>query len=446
MPQANRLRFGRLVGVVSLCAVYAALAMHGVAEKSGTSDEFAHVAGGYSYWKLNDYRLQPENGNWAQRIVAIPLLLEGTPFPSLDQEGWRTSNVWVMSDQLFFGGVSDADKLLRQSRWMVALVGALLGLVVFLWSRQVFGEVGAWISLIVYVFSPETLANGGLATSDIIATTSYVLLAWALWTALQRITPRTVTLSILATSAAFLSKYSAPIFIPIALCMVFARLASRDPLPVRVGRRTAETTGGRRIAAIGGLTLAHVVGVMLIIWASYGFRYSASNPALPFERLSDSWSEVTDSSFASRTVQWTREHKLLPEAYLFGQSHVLAYSQHRSAFLNGEVKSGGWRWYFPYATLVKTTIPELLLIAAALIVVAARVVQRRDATPGGFRLYDVVPIVLLIGWYWAFAVSSHLNIGYRHMLPAIVAEIILIGALGGMVSRAFRPDTPPAAS
>jgi hypothetical protein len=125
---------------------------------------------------------------------------------------------------------------------------------------------------------------------------------------------------------------------------------------------------------------------------------------------------------------------------------VLAYSQHRSAFLNGEVKSGGWRWYFPYATLVKTTIPELLLIAAALIVVAARVVQRRDATPGGFRLYDVVPIVLLIGWYWAFAVSSHLNIGYRHMLPAIVAEIILIGALGGMVSRAFRPDTPPAAS
>lgn len=429
-----------------MCAVYAALAMHGVAEKSGTSDEFAHVAGGYSYWKFNDYRLQPENGNWAQRLVAIPLVLESTPFPSLDQDGWRKSNVWVMSDQLFFSGATDADQLLRKSRWMVALVGAILGLVVFLWSRQVFGEAGAWISLIVYVFSPETLANGGLATSDIIATTSYVLLAWALWAALQRITPRTVALSILAASAAFLSKYSAPIFIPIALCMVLARLASPAPLPLRLGRRTIEITGPRRIAAIGGLTLAHVVGVVLIIWASYGFRYSASNPALPFERLSDSWSEVADSSFASRTVQWTRDHKLLPEAYLFGQSHVLAYSQHRSAFLNGEVKSGGWRWYFPYATLVKTTIPELLLIAAALLVIAARVIRRRDAPPDAFRLYDVVPILLLMGWYWAFAVSSHLNIGYRHMLPAIIAEIILVGALGGVVSRALRSDPHAVAS
>jgi hypothetical protein len=427
-----------------MCVIYAALAMHGVARKSGTSDEFAHVTGGYSYWAFNDYRLQPENGNWAQRIVALPAILRGAPFPSLDQNAWRTSNVWMMSDQFFFGSANDADRMLRSARWMVAIVGALLGLIVFLWSRRVFGTAGAWISLLVFVFSPETLAYGGLATSDIIATASYILLTWALWTALHRVTPLTIGLSVLATGAAFLSKYSAPIFIPIAISMVIVRLVSPAPLQVTFGKRTASLMGRKRWAPIAGLTLAHVVGALLIIWASYGFRYSAFNPALGGERLSDPWSEVTDASLTSRAVQWARDHRLLPEAYVFGQSHVLAYSQHRSAFLNGEVKSGGWHWYFPYATLVKTTIPELLLIVAALFVIGLRVIRRRQASPDAFRPYDAAPILLLAGWYWAFAVASHLNIGYRHMLPAVVAEIILLGALGSILSSAVQSDSPAA--
>lgn len=445
MPLTNRAH-RHIAGAVLLCAVYAALAMHGSERKSGTSDEFAHVTGGYSYWAFNDYRMQPENGNWAQRIVAIPAVLGHVQFPSLDQDYWRRSNVWNISDQFFFGGANDADHMLRRARWMVAIVGALLGLIVFLWSRQVFGTAGAWVSLLVFVFSPETLANGGLATSDIIATTFYVLVAWALWTALQRITPLTALLSILALGAAFLSKYSAPIFIPIAISMALIRLMSAAPLEVRMGRRTIATTGTRRIVAVAGLTLAHVVGVVVIIWASYGFRYSAFNTKISVgEQLSDPWSEVVDSSFTSRAVQWTRDHKLLPEAYLFGQSHVLAYSQHRSAFLNGQVQQGGWRWFFPYATLVKTTIPELLLIGWAFIVIGRRALRRRAPEPEAFRLYDVVPLVLLVGWYWVFAIASHLNIGYRHMLPAVVAEIILVGALGRTLSRVVQPDPPAAA-
>jgi hypothetical protein len=77
-------------------------------------------------------------------------------------------------------------------------------------------------------------------------------------------------------------------------------------------------------------------------------------------------------------------------------------------------------------------------------VIGVRVIRRRDVPPDGFRLYDVAPLLLLVGWYWAFAVASHLNIGYRHMLPAIVAEIILVGALGRTLSRALQADPPTA--
>jgi len=56
-------------------------------------DEIAHLTAGYSYWKLDDYRLQPENGNLPQRWAAIPLLRMDLKFPTLDQAAWRISDV-----------------------------------------------------------------------------------------------------------------------------------------------------------------------------------------------------------------------------------------------------------------------------------------------------------------------------------------------------------------
>ena len=89
---------------------------------------------------------------------------------------------------------------------------------------------------------------------------------------------------------------------------------------------------------------------------------------------------------------------------------------------------------------MKTTIPELLLIGWAFVMIGRRALRRHVPDPDAFRLYDIVPLVLLVGWYWIFAIASHLNIGYRHMLPAVVGEIILVGALGRTLSRAIQPE------
>ena len=56
-------------------------------------DEIAHLTAGYSYWKFDDYRLQPENGNLPQRWAAIPLLRRDLKFPTLDQAAWRISEI-----------------------------------------------------------------------------------------------------------------------------------------------------------------------------------------------------------------------------------------------------------------------------------------------------------------------------------------------------------------
>jgi len=55
---------------ILLAALHAALAITAAIEKSPTFDEPTHLTAGYSYWLKNDYRLDPENGNWPARWAA----------------------------------------------------------------------------------------------------------------------------------------------------------------------------------------------------------------------------------------------------------------------------------------------------------------------------------------------------------------------------------------
>jgi hypothetical protein len=446
-----------LASVLLASAVYYGMAMAGVAHESGTYDEFAHATAGFSYWTYNDYRLNPENGNWPQRLLALPLVTSRLDLPSLDPAAWRRSDMWALSDQLFFAPGRDPDALLRRSRAVVALVGALLGVLVFYWSRSLFGVLGAWVSLSVFVFSPTMLAHGALATSDVIGAAFFTAATWALWTALHRVTVWTLLASTIAISGVFLSKLSAPALVPIALAMLVVRLAVGRPLKAAWHHREFEIRRRRTQAPILlGLTLTHVAVALCLIWASYGFRYSAfGNHQSGADDFIDPWAElVTDRSLPTRLVEWGRAHHALPEAYLYGASSVIAYSAHRASFLNGRVTTaGGWHWFFPYAAMVKTTLPGLFLVAAVPLMLLWRSREMRTISacdarewaawraPVRGELYDLTPLILLIGIYWISAILNPLDIGYRHLLPIIPATIVLVGASGYVIARIWR-DAP----
>ena len=68
---------------ILLAALHAALAITAAIEKSPTFDEPTHLTAGYSYWLKNDYRLDPENGNWPARWAALPLVLSRPTFPEM---------------------------------------------------------------------------------------------------------------------------------------------------------------------------------------------------------------------------------------------------------------------------------------------------------------------------------------------------------------------------
>ena len=391
----------------------------------------AHLTGGYTYWAFNDYRLHPENGNWPQRLGALPAVLGGATFPRLDQPAWTTSNVYAIGDQFLYSSGNDADTVLRRGRAVMALLGVALGALVYGWARRLVSPAGAWLALLLFVFSPTLLAHGALVTSDMAAALFFTAAVAAMWAALHRVTPVTVLGGAVLLAGGFLSKLSGPILIPVGILMVIVRVIDGRPLVASFRGRTVEyTSRARQLVVLLGVAAVFGVVVWALIWASFGFRYSAF--AAGTSGHDAFLGQVTEQpGLAGRMLATARRFRLLPEAYIYGSGLTVQFAAERAAFLNGRFSTTGWWWYFPYAFAVKTTIPGMIVGLLALAGLAVKW-KRGEAAESWFEraqasLYAGTPLLALLLVYWIFALTTHLNIGHRHLLPIYPALCILSG-------------------
>lgn len=421
---------------VFLVVLYWGMGVSSQVEKSTTVDEVAHLTAGYAYWLTNDYRFHPENGNLPQRWAALPLYLGHYRFPSLDQPSWWKSNVWIIGEQFFHHMGNDLAAMLLQGRAMIALLGLGLGLVVYGWSRSLFGPTGGMVSLILYTFCPNLLAHGSLITSDMATAMTLTAAMWCLWQLLHRVSWHRVLGTGLVLGLLFVSKMSAVLILPMALLLLLVRLCAKQPLLVEIGPSRRVERATTKLAVFAGAGLALVLIAAVVIWGFYGFRYSAFNAYEPGrDYLGRGWDAVLSGvGSLGGVVEFAREHRVLPEAYLFGFGAVIQNAQWRPTFLNGEHGLTGWWNFFPYALLVKTPVPALMLLACAMIGAALhfRSESERRACAEWVLLvegcYQTAPLWVLLVVYWAFALSSNLNIGHRHLLPTYPAMFILAGA------------------
>ena len=422
------------LAVAALLALHAALALWAVAGKSTTADELIHVTGGYAYWHLDDYRLHPENGILPQRWAALPAALRSPPFPELKGNPyWKTSEVQAVGHQFFYETGHDHFPMLMAGRAMIVLFNVATGVLIFAWSRRLFGLPGAFVSLGLFAFSPNFLAHGALATSDACMTFFFLASVGAWWRHLHDGRARGWWLSALVFGLACVAKYSAPLLLPMMVLMAAARAWTAAPLTL-LGRTFATRAGKFGAAALSAV--GHGLVAMAVIWVCYGCRYGAFNPALPpADHFIRPW-EVLDLHIGlpGQVLRAFAAVRALPEAFLYGFAYVLETAQIRSAFLNGDYSTTGWPSFFPWAFALKTTLPVL----AATALVAALTARRWWRAPALVRgdLYRIAPLAALFAVYWAFSLTSHLNIGHRHILPTYPVLFVGAGALGAwLVSR-----------
>lgn len=456
----------------AILAVFYLTLLGSVRDKSATFDEPGHATAGYVYWKLNDYRLDPENGNLSKRWLALPFIWSPETFPAHDSTGWVEPNIWLLSDEWFNRLGHDTGAMLARGRAMSGLIAVSLGGLVWWWSRRLFGPGAALLSLGLFVLNPGILANGALMTSDVPAALGFLAALCSISLVLERVTVWRIGLCAIALSGLFLAKMSAILVVPMALVLIVARLADGRPLPV--GEACVMTGRRQQIGILAAIAAVQLLSVCAAVWACYGFRYSAFSSRAPTPaRFNHSWewalgltaqNDIREARSSPETLsptvptpakaadlrttplppQWiprmilfAREHRLLPEAFLFGYASVWKASNGFAAFLNGKISDKGWRGFFPFVFAAKTPLALVAIIITSLLVaiVSCRRIAGRQrkswwavAWTSG---YELLPLFALCLVYGTAAIYSRLNIGHRHLLPIYPPLFILAGAPAG---------------
>ncbi|MBA4015795.1 MAG: hypothetical protein C0483_01265 [Pirellula sp.] len=425
--------------VAVLLAVYAAASYSAAQTNAATWDEPLYIAAGTSYWRTNDYRLNPETGNWPQRIAgAWPACMAALPVDDPAQaEGYKQ---WRRANPIRFGKVfcyewNDADAVLARSRAALLVVAVGLGATIYVWSRRLWGRWGGLLSLALFVTSPAMLAHATIAQSDMCVTLFSLLSLGATWRMLRRPTIVGVIVAGVVLAGAFLSKHSALLLLPTFVLLLALRTwhawhkrAVGEP-SCRT-RRTLHTLG----FGIGLLLLQGAVGIG-VIWASYGFRYSAFPPQTSDGKFQADWDWALERrDTVTGTVELCREYRLLPEAFLYGTAFMHQRNTYRPGFLCDTYYESGTAWYLPYCWLLKTPPGQAAIVGlAALLFVHFAV--RRPWRQTARVLYGTAPLWVFALLFAGVVVVSRFNTGDRYFFPIYAPLMILIGGVARYAVR-----------
>ena len=421
--------------VAGLLAAYAVMAWTASLAKGVSFDEGVQLAVGYNEWLRGDFRIEGANGDLVKRWATLPFLISRPHFLSPYDPLWQRADSYEFGRRFLFELGNAPDALLAQARAMVTLLGVATDLLVLACSRALFGRSGALVSLALFAFSPHMLAFGGIVSTDMSVILMLPASTWCIWRLLHEVTVTRVIASAGCCGLLLLAKMTAVVIFPITAVLIAVRFAANPPLIVRWRTKSWELRRRRPQAMLAlALVICHALAGWAAIWAHYDFRYSATPPgyglaaALPPPSYADG-----RPGPAAAVVQFTREHRLLPEGYCHGVEWLLGSDDKLPAFMRGQIKLGGWRAFFPYAIWVKTHPTLFALVAfggwawwrARRNPVAGA--AGADGDPPSF--YAATPFVTLIGVYLAVAVTENINLGHRHVLPIYPALYVLAGSV-----------------
>lgn len=429
--------------VALMIAAHAVMAWSVSPQVGVTADEPVHIVSGLYYWQTGDFRFQPENGNFPQRWAALPWLVAGVDVPAVSGAAWKQADIWALGHQLLEQAGTRRTALLAASRGMSVLLSCGLLALIYAWSAGLWGRRGGLVSLAAAAFCPNLLAHAGLATSDTAGALGFLAAVLAGWRLCHRVSVGRILAAGLATGFLALAKFSV-VLLPVVIAGLLAvRIGRRAPLPWAlpgVGSGRLRRRGGR-IGTLCGAWLAAGLLAWGLVWAAYGFHFTAA-PA------GGSWMKDWDTILIAQPQQvglpqlgepaearlvqikagplqvglgWARDHRLLPEAWIYGLGFVAYHSHSRLGFFAGEHGTTGWWQYFPMAWWWKSTLAGIALLGVAGITLALSHQRAR-------WWYRVAPLVVFAGVYGGVAMTGSLNIGLRHVLPVIAGSWVLVGA------------------
>lgn len=396
-------------GVVVLLLILLAELAFTVRQQSLSWDEGDHIFAGVMSWKTGDYGLNPEHPPLVKLLATLPILHLPLNIPPLQNRYFKLEAYFDGRDMIYGSGPeASPDKIIFRVRMAAALITLTLALLIFVATREMFGMGAAFLAMTLAVFEPNIIAHGAYLTTDIAISCFLFATVYAFYRYVKQPSTGRLLVVGLAAGLALGAKHSGILLFPILvlLCLYELIATGSDAMAEKRGKQAL------RFALV--LTAITVVS-LTILWAFYGFRYSARPAGLQLGSGLDSFAHHLRPLEGTAIMTMAHLH-LLPESYLYGLTDVRAMANFMPSYIFGKVYAHGVWFYFPIAFLIKST---LAVLAFTLLTIFALISGRMRWSREVFYL-TIPPIFYII-----ITLTSHLNIGIRHLLPVYVFLMVL---------------------
>ena len=399
-PPAARVLRRERAWVVLLLALHAALAGWGVARNSVTFDENFHLPAGIMIVTRGDYTVSVAQPPLVKVLCALPALAMGARLP-LAPPSSELNNEATVGESFMRRNAARFHTLYAAARLVIVALSVLLAMLVWTWSRRLYGPRGALLSLALYALAPEALAHGGVVGMDLATGLAFTAVLMAFWRACRGGRAVWGALAVLAVVAAFLTRFSAVELVPVLVALaLWGTLAGRL----------------RRAGRVWLALLACVPAVWLALAVAYrGELWLAPLGRAPFE--SESFRHLARLGPGLRLP--------LPRAYLIGLDYVASLSRAGAipTYLLGQIRHGRVWSYFPLALAFKWPLAFLLALALRAATWMVRPPSPRRRWHEAFML---LPALVMLA---AAMAAGSLNVGIRYLFPLVPLLCVWCGGL-----------------
>lgn len=301
------------------------------------------------------------------------------------------------------------------ARLMTTVFSSLVGGLVFIWSRELYGAIPGLVSLLLYILDPNIIAHSQLITTDIYATGMTLFGSYRLWKFANSRTWRNGLVFAFVLGLAQLAKYTTASLYLLFLIQLLLHDSAWLKQVAQTGARALWREVGQYLLYIAVVAFTSI----LIINAGFLFNHS-------FTWLSD----YQFKSMFFRDIQAMINFPVpTPYPFLEGFDWILAKERTSLGFVHiylmGQTRLGaGFPGYFVTASTLKMPLASQFLALAAFVTFLRDPARRVSLWKNEwFQLW------LLMFYTVYFNFFYHSQIGIRHYLIVFPLLYVFIGSL-----------------